>query len=307
MYVADAFNNVIYKITPQGVSSLFAGTYGTNVVVDGYGSAASFTSIRELCFDSYSGWIMIGTNLCLRAANPATGQVITLCGSPTILGNTNNQIGTAATFDVVAGICSAGSGNLYIADAGNHNICKVSFTLPITANSGTKTIIAGSTAAPGVSGYYNNATGTSATFNSPRALVVNSSKTLLWVPDLFNNVVRQVSLTAPYAVTTYAGDIGSSATPGNTTSPTGASVDSTTAGSVRFNGPYGVGIDASNNLFITDFFGRYLRFINTTSFYTQTLAGNGTNVNTSGVGANGTLAGPTAVAIDSYGSPWIVT
>jgi hypothetical protein len=306
MYVSDASNNVIYKISPQGVTSLFAGSYGTNAVVDGYGSAASFTSIREMCFDSYSGWIMIGTNLCLRAANPATGQVITLCGT-SVSGNANNQTGTSATFNIVTGICSAGSGNLYICDGGNHNVCKVSFTLPITANGGTKVIIAGSTATPsGVSGYYNNATGTSATFSSPRSLVINSSKTTLWVGDLDNNVVRQVSLTAPYAVTTFAGAIGSSATPGNTTAPAGASVDSTTAGSVRFNGPYGLAIDASNNIFVTEYYGRYLRFINTTSFYTHTLSGNGTAVNTSGVGTNGAIAGPTAVTVDSTGNPWIV-
>jgi len=303
MYVSDASYNVIYKITPQGVTSLFAGTYGTNAVVDGYGSAASFTSIREMTYDSYSGWIMIATSLCLRAANPATGQVITLCGSS--LGNANGT-GTSASFNIITGISSDGSGNLYVCDGGNHNVSKISFTLPITANSATKTIIAGSTANPGTAGYY-NATGTAATFNSPRSLVINSSKTLLWVTDLTNNVVRQVSLTSPYAVTTFAGAVGSSATPGNTTSPAAASTDSTISESVRFNGPYGVAIDASNNLYVTEYFGHYLRFINTSSFYTHTLAGSGTNTNTSGVGTNGTMSGPTAVTIDSYGNPWIAT
>jgi sugar lactone lactonase YvrE len=309
MYVGDTINNVVYKITPQGETSLIAGTAGTNLFIDGSGSSA-LSQVWNMCFDVYSGWIMIGTIRCIRAVNPATGQVITLCGSSTTTGNSNNQTGTAATFDLISGICSDGNGNLYITDFNNNNVSRISFNLPITANGGTKTIIAGSTAAPGVYGYYNNSTGTNARFANPSQLVVNLNKTLLWVTDSANNVIRQLSLSSPFAVTTFAGPVGSSATPGNQVLGTPGHVDqsgSANAGAVRFNNPYGIAIDGSNNLYVVEYAGRYLRFINTASFYTHTLAGNGTSANTSGSGANGTMAGPTSVALDPYGNPWIVT
>jgi hypothetical protein len=306
MYVSDTTKYVIFKITPQGVVSLFAGNYGINANVDGVGTAACFKELWNMCFDSYSGWIIICTIPCIRAMNPTTGQVITLCGSTT-LGNAAGT-GAAASFQAPLGVCSDGAGNLYVADNVNNNICKVSFSVPITVNGGTKSIIAGPTTVPlGASGYYNNATGTSATFNGPRSLAINSSRTLLWVIDHVNQVVRQVSLTAPYAVTTYAGAVGSSGTPGNTTAATVGHTDSTTPGSVQFYNPHGIAIDASNNLYIAEYTFCFLRYINTNTFFTLSLAGDNGNINTEGVGANGQMAGPTAVALDSTGSPWVVT
>ena len=304
MYVGDSGSYVIYKITPQGQVILFAGTYLNNSTVDGYGTAASMNDPFQMVYDTYSGWIIFGTLACVRAMNPVTAQVITLCGSST-RGNATG-LGGAASFRAVTGLCSEGNGTLYVADNQNHNICKITYSLPITAGGGTKTIIAGSTAATGVSGYYNTTTGTSSTFYYPYGLTINSARTFLYVADNANNVIRRVSLTSPFAVITYAGPIGSSATPGNTTIGTSGHTDSTTLSSATFIGPAAIIVDSSNNLIVTEG-GGYLRYINTTNNYTLTLAGSGASTNTSGVGANGTMWSPCAVFLDNSGTAWIGT
>ena len=286
MYVNTSTYGTIYKITPQGVTSLLAGTYGINGITDGTGSAAVFIdSMQQMIYDSYTG--------CIITTNRTTLRLITLTGVVTTI---------ASGFTYLSGVCSDGAGNFYVSDLTSGLIRKVtiSSTTP-TTNSASITTIAGT----GTNGYY-NATGTAASFNNPYHLVMNSSKTVLYVPDLNNNVIRQITLPG-YVVTTYAGAIGSSATPGNTTAPATGTTDSTTPGSVQFNGPLSMTIDASNNLYIGDYFNNRIRFINASPFYTLTLAGNGGTSNVAGVGANSQIYGPHGMTIDPYGSLWIVT
>jgi len=282
----------IYTIAASGGTPATPATPGTPAGPDSVaivdGTSALFGEISNICYDSFSGSIMVASVPAIRAINLVTRQVTTLAG--TFIGSADGT-GSAAYFNKPAGICSDGSGALYIADCSNNNIRKLTFTLPITANSGVVTTIAGSTSG------YTNATGTSALFNAPSGIVINSSKTLLWVADTGNHVIRQVTL--PGAVTTTLAGA-------NSPTVTSGYADSTTPTSVRFNGPQSLAIDASNNLFVADYVTYYLRYINTSPFYTLTLAGGG-NTNTSGVGKNGSMIGPSAVALDPSGSLWVIT
>lgn len=80
----------------------------------------------------------------------------TLAGTST--GGNLDGIGAAAQFSVPAGLCVDPSGNVYVADRGNHNIRKITPTGSVTTIAGT-----------GVAGTV-NATGTLASFSDPKGI-----------------------------------------------------------------------------------------------------------------------------------------
>ena len=114
------------------------------------------------------------------------------------------------------GIALDSAGNLYIADAGNNRIRKVT--------NGVITTVAGSTAG--------------ATLSTPTGVAVDSSGNI-YIADSGNHLVRKVS----GAVTvTVAG-----------TGTPGAFGDSGPAASAQLNSPWGVAVDGAGNIYIADF------------------------------------------------------
>jgi hypothetical protein len=168
IYVNASDRGMIYKINPQGVFSLFAGTYtyGLDINVDGIGTNAMFTLISNMCYDSYTGCIILGGFGTVRLLNPVTAQVTTIAGNYSASGTIipGNAVGTgkAAQFQWAFGVCTDNAGNFYVADNTYNNIKKVSISSPTpAANSGVVTMVAGSTSttAADTKGY-TNATGT---------------------------------------------------------------------------------------------------------------------------------------------------
>jgi len=127
---------------------------------------------------------------------------------------------------------------------------------------------------------------------------MNSSKNALYLSE-YSNDIRKITLPG-YVVTTLAGGGGAGHSD---------QAGSGNSGGVQFLAPTGMVIDASDNLIITEYTGHYLRYINISGGlfnYSLTLAGNGSTAYASGVGANGLMTSPTAVALDIYGNPWVV-
>jgi len=175
VYVADAGNNRIRKITPAGEVSTLAGS-GDPAFADGDGKAASFNFPADLVLDG-SGNVFVsdGTNHRIRKITPA-GRVTTLTGE---------------AFGFPEGITIDPSGNLYVADAGSGLIRKVT-------PAGIVTDIAGSVANRG----YVDAKGPNAQFHNPEGIAIDAHGNL-YVGDL-NAAIRKV--TPAGEVSTLAGN-----------------------------------------------------------------------------------------------------
>ena len=139
------------------------------------------------------------------------------------------------------------SGNIYVADTGNHRIRKIT-------PSGVVTTIAGD----GTAGFA-DANGTSAKFNNPAGVTVDSDSNI-YVTDEGNNRIRKI--TPSGVVTTIAGDGTAGFADANGTS-------------AKFNSPHGIAVDSSKNLYVTDRGNHSVRKISTDSQVT-TIAGDGT-------------------------------
>lgn len=192
----------------------------------------------------------------------------------TLAGGTSgsaNGIGTAAQFRDPWGIVTDSFGNVYVAEYGNHCIRKID-------PSGSVTTFAG---VPGSSGTQDGER-TSARFNQPHSLAINSSNTL-FVVDSGNHTLRMIT---PYGqVSTIAGSAGSS----GTTNGEGTSA--------RFNQPYGIALDASGDIYIADTNNHIIRKYS--SGNVTTFAGSGSTGMNNGTGTAATFYNPYALAIDT--------
>jgi streptogramin lyase len=257
VYVADTNNNAIRKITPTGTVTTLAGGNGMGTT-DGPGTSAKFSEPHDVALDS-SGNIYVTDymNHSVRKITPA-GVVSTLAGSAGNSGFTNGS-GTAATFKSLQGITVDSAGNIYVSDAGNHAIRKIT-------PSGTVTTVAG---------------GTAESFGEPRGIAVDAAGNL-YVAD--SNAIKKV--TAAGAISIYAGSPSTKGTSDGTT---------TTA---RFSAPWGVAVDSANNVYVGDTLNNSVRKI-TPGGTVTTLAGlAGRSSSVDGKGTAARFEDPYAVATD---------
>lgn len=163
-------------------------------------------------------------------SQPSFGQPVynysTFAGTVGTPGN-HNATGTSATFDEPVGVAVDSSGNVYVAD-------KLNNLIRMITSGGVVTTLAGS----GSQGH-NDATGTSASFNEPLGVAVDSFGNV-FVADTTNDTIRKI--TPGGSVSTYAGIALSS---GNTNS-------NTVATAATFAAPAAVAVDSSGNVYVAD-------------------------------------------------------
>lgn len=277
LFVTDSGNHMIRKITPSAVVSIYAGLPGVMGSNNGPSSKATFNNSAGIAIDSSGNIFVADTfNNIIRKITP-TGVVSTFAGSGT--GAHADGTGVAASFYYPRGMAFDSSGNLFVADTLNYVIRKITPAGVVTTFAGTA----------GTSGVVNG-TGTAAQFNYPRDLVIDSSNNI-FVADAFGHVIRKITPGA--VVTTFAG-----------TSGTYGLVDNTGT-AAKFNAPYGITIDVSNNLYVSDTYNNSIRKITPAGVVT-TIAGSTTSGYADGTGAAAKFAYPIGITIDNSGNLFVV-
>ncbi|MDC1142128.1 hypothetical protein OAU50_03480 [Planctomycetota bacterium] len=275
IYVADTDNHTIRIITPAGVVSTLAGSAGSIGSADGAGSAASFFFPRGVAVDSSGNLYVADTNnQTIRMITP-TGVVSTIAGTVWAVGSTDGT-GAAARFTSPSDISIDASSNLYVADAFNHTIRKITPT-------GVVSTLAGTAGAEGGA----DGIGAAASFRRPRSAAVDVSGNV-YVADTFNHAIRRVDPTG--TVSTLAGTTGAA-----------DSVDGIGV-AARFSSPRGISIDSSGNVYVADTNNHTIRKISPTGAV-STLAGTaGVPGSADGTGAAARFYLPYDVAVDVSGN-----
>jgi hypothetical protein len=258
LYIADANDNRIRKVTVAGILSTVAGTgtaCGSTTAKCGDGgpdtaSGANLSYPNGVSVDGGGNiYIADSSNNRIRMVTAATGYLSTVAGSGTGCSSSTPGCGdggfataSGADLSFPTGIALDGVGNLYIADQGENRIRKVTVAtgyLSTVAGSGSR--CSSSTAACGDGG---SATASGADLGDPQGVAIDSAGNL-YIADNFNSRVRKVTAATGY-ISTVAG---TGAFCGYTACGDGGSA---TASGADFAYPQAVAIDGAGNLYIAD-------------------------------------------------------
>ena len=225
VYVADADNHTIRKITPDGVVTTLAGLAGTKGSADGSGPAARFNCPHGIAVAADGTLYVADTfNHTIRRITPA-GVVSTMAGTAGRKGRTDGPAATSR-FRHPFGVAVDGQGTLYVADNGNHTIRRISAAGDVSTAAG----LAGHSGSA-------NGPGAAARFFFPTGLAVDAGGTL-YIAEALNSVVRRMS--GAGVVTTLAG------------TAFGVGPADGTGEQARFDGPSGVAVDAAGAVYVAD-------------------------------------------------------
>ena len=175
VYVCDEYNKRIREVSPSGVVSTLAGN-GTQGDVDGPVASAEFNGLAALIVDT-SGNVYVSDNDSVRKISPS-GIVSTIAGNGTA--GYVDGTGSAAQFNSPYGLAFDSIGNLYIDDAGNERVRKMTPAGVVTtfAGNGTNATLNGPALA--------------AEFQTPTGLALDTVGNL-YIADEQNSIIRKIS------------------------------------------------------------------------------------------------------------------
>jgi uncharacterized protein (TIGR03437 family) len=219
---------------------------------------------------------------CLQCqSTPAVVYQLTTVAGSDLVGDGGQAI--AAQVAQPEGLAVDSSGNLYIADAANHRVRKVT-------PAGVISTVAGN-GHPGFSG--DNGPAAAAQLNQPYDLTLDAAGNL-YIADFGNQRVRCIGTNGN--ITTVAGN-----------GPSGSTTDGGPATGAMLLGPRNVAMDTAGNLYISEFDGHRVRKV-TPAGIISTAAGTGAaGFSGDGGPANAAqLAFPAGLALDGAGNLYIV-
>ena len=283
VYIADRGNHVIRKVTVDGIITTFAGTGQLGSSGDG-GPAinASFNEPTGLAFDA-QGNLYVADSQNNRIRKISSSGIITTAvgtGAQDFSGDGGQAV--AASLNLPRGITIDKNGNLYIADADNNRIRKVTATGVISSIAGVN--IDGFT---GDGGQANEAQ-----IHFPTSIGVDNAGNVFF-SDTGNNRIRKIT---PDGIINTVWGTGSA----------GFSGDDGPGINAQLNAPGGLSIDAAGNLYVADRLNHRIRKMGLDG-KVSTVVGSGVQ----GVNGDGTdvrttqLDSPAGLGLDQQGNIYI--
>lgn len=277
-FVAGGERNIIWKITPAGIASTFAGS-GQDTSINGIGVNASFHNPQNIAIDpSGNFYVTEQPYNDIRKITP-DGTVSTYAGSIWAEGWTGGSGATSTFYDPTA-LSSDNLGNLFVFDHDNAAIRKITPGAAMVSTVDGWGEFGTADGAPGM-----------AAFGINSGLCADASNNI-WMCDQLYNTIRK--LTPSGAVTTIAG-----------TADRSNNVDSDGVGSqARFLGLNDIAVDKYGNLYVTE--GYTVRKI-TPAGVVKTIAGTYRVPGyTDGPGQQATFENPTGIVVASNGVIYVL-
>jgi sugar lactone lactonase YvrE len=282
LYIADQFNFRVREVSNGLITTVAGG--GSSLADNVPPTSAELNYPMGVAIDSADNlYIAVASDNFVPGLirEVSNGVITTVAGGGSSLAD--NVPATSAQLGNLLGVAVDSADNIYIADAVNERIRKVS--------NGVIATVAGS-GAPFFSG--DNGPATSAQLWYPQGVAVDSAGNL-YIADTLDNRIREVS---NGVITTVAG--------GGTCCFSG---DNGPATSAQLYNPEGVAVDSAGNVYIAD--SNNYRVRKVSNGVIATVAGNGTrNLDPGSSGSNGPavsvqLSSPEGVAVDSAGNLYI--
>jgi sugar lactone lactonase YvrE len=291
LYIADTSNNRIRMVAAAtGIITTVAGSGNQGFSGDGGpASSASINGPSGMAVDANGNLYFADQgNERIRMIAAATGIISTVAGSGKGGFGGDGGAATSAILDQPQGVAVDANGNLFIADTNNNRIREV------VAATGIITTVAGGGNAKGTF-YGDGGAATQALLYFPTGVAFDTNENL-YIADSGNNRIRIVAAATGIINTIAGGGKGT------------FSGDGGAATAASLNAPYGVAVDASDNLYIADSSNNRIRMVAASSGIITTIAGDGT-ASFSGDGGAATSASldfPVALIIDASGNVYIV-
>jgi sugar lactone lactonase YvrE len=203
----------------------------------------------------------------------------TLAGSTTGGGYADGT-GLEARFSSPHSVAIDASGNVFVADRGNHIIRKITASGSVTTFAGLAGVVGSA-----------DGTGSSARFYYPSGLAIDLTNGVLYVADSWNHTIRKI--TPSGVVTTLAGTTGKF-----------GDVDANGA-AAKFTYPQGLAVDQSGFVWVADTSNHKIRRIVGAAATVTTFAGNGFAGSSDGTGTSASFNFPFDVAVDANGDLWV--
>jgi trimeric autotransporter adhesin len=284
IYFSDFLFSVVRMVNPYGIISTVAGSATAGFSGDrGPATQAAMFGPMGLAVDSTSNlYVADSLNNRVRVVS-SSGIITTFAGNGTysVVRSTGSAIGLP--LGDPEGLALDSSGNLFITSYDYSVILKVTPT-------GNMSLFAGN----GYSGFSTGDGGpaTSAFLMGPQALAFDASGNC-YVTESLTHIVRKIN------------QGGSVSTAAGTNAKLGFSGDGGPAGSAQFFEPFGVAVDTSGNLLVTDKSNNRIRKVNTTANTITSFAGGPTPVGDGGPALSAQFLNPAGINLDSAGNIYV--
>ena len=289
--VSFATNNLLTAIVPMGATTgqigmTVKGPYTTslnNIVVKNltvttiasYGNTTSLP-VWAIATDGNGNYYFGDADSGRVRKLSASGVISTVAGTG-VLGNADGPVATA-TLGTVYGVALDSHGNIFVTTLGFNTIRKISTGGVVSTFAGDPNGNSGSA----------DGAGTTARFSSPLGIVIDKNDNV-FITDAGSNKIRKI--TAAGVVTTLAGSGAAGSADGTGTS-------------ASFNGAWGIGIDASDNLYVCDVQNYKIRKVTPAGVVT-TFAGDGTIGALDGPALSAKFNGAIGIVADQHGNFYV--